>query len=94
MSQNIDNSTFWVRCVGYTQDDEKFFSIGKEYEVHRGHIVADNGFQYSRDINMTTNSDPSTWYLSRWYKFEFVELFVIPEHLDISIDDILLGVAD
>lgn len=45
MSQNIDNSTFWVRCIGYTQDNEKFFSIGKEYEVNRGCIVSDDGFR-------------------------------------------------
>ena len=94
MSQNIENSTFWVRCVGYTQSFEHFFTIGKEYEVNDGHIINDSGHKYSQDRRMTINSDPSTWYLADWYEFEIVDVFTMPDHLEISIDDILLGITD
>ena len=82
--------TFIVKCVGYTQFHEKNFTIGKEYEVCDGRIVSDNNYEYSEDPHMTKDSDPSTWWLSGWYRFEIVnDDMVVPEHLEVSFEDIL-----
>ena len=89
MGRDNENSTFWVRCIGYKQNFEKFFTIGAEYEVCDGVIVSDKGYQYSQDVNMKPNSDPQTWYLAAWYEFEIINDVIIPIHLDICIDDML-----
>jgi hypothetical protein len=81
--------TFVVRCVGYKQESERYFTVGKEYEVHDGRITADNGYEYRKDDRMTPDSDPETWWLSGWYQFKMVDVFRRPEHLDITIDDLL-----
>ena len=82
------SSVFFVRCVGYTQCTERFFSVGQEYEVKNGHITSDTGFTYF-DHAMTPNSDPKIWYLSDWYEFEIVGSEPTIAHCDVSIDDIL-----
>lgn len=89
MTENKDTSTFVVRCIGYNQRHEAYFTVGQEYEVKNGRITSDNGYTYSPDKNMRADSDPSTWYLSGWYEFEIVEDVAAPEHVTITIDDIL-----
>lgn len=89
MSQYDSNSTFWVRCVGYKQDHERFFTVGQEYEVCGGVIANDRGFAYLRDHTMKIDSSPNSWYLSRWYEFEIVEEQFEVDAFEISIDDIL-----
>ena len=81
-------SSFWIRCVGYTQSNESYFTIGKEYEVHGGHVTSDEGYTYSDD-KMKLDSDPATWYLSGWYKFEIVNDVAVPDILEISFEDVL-----
>lgn len=89
MDRRAENATFIVRCVGYTQDYEKKFTIGNLYEVWNEEIISDDGFVYT-DFHMKPNSDPSKWVLAAWYKFEIVEQedTVIPESLTISYDDL------
>lgn len=58
-----------VRCVGYTQNREKYFTRGKVYDVVDDHITNDNGFTYWR---MGTAKDVIDW-LKKWYKFERVD---------------------
>ena len=81
---------FVVQCVGYTQDHEKNFTIGKEYVVRDGCITTDFGYTYAKDRCMTKDSSPDTWWLSGWYRFEIVnDDIVVPEHLEVSFEDVL-----
>ena len=86
-------NNFIARCVGYTQNREKYFTIGKEYEICDGQIISDNGFKYSKDPKMTQDSNPRDWYLSDWYIFEIIDDSVTPEQFEISFDDIFEGVS-
>lgn len=52
-----------VRCVGYNRD-ERYFTVGKVYDVVNGTITNDNGFTYT--------SDGCVEWLGGWYKFERV----------------------
>lgn len=59
-----------VRCTGYTKwnkehSNEKYFTIGKVYDVIDGKITNDNDFCYDRE------KDVIAW-LSKWYTFEKV----------------------
>jgi hypothetical protein len=63
----MENKNYKVRCVGYNQR-ERYFTVGKVYEVVNGHITNDNGYKYSPNHE----GDAPAW-LSRWYKFERVE---------------------
>lgn len=56
-----------VRCVGYNRD-ERYFTVGKVYDVVNGRIKNDNGFEYTE----RGGEDAIEW-LSGWYKFERVE---------------------
>lgn len=57
-----DNKNYKVRCVGY-KSNERFFTIGKVYDVVDGEITNDRGYTYVglRDVIK---------YLSYWYQFE------------------------
>lgn len=88
----MDRRTFTVRCVKYNQSFEKFFSIGKEYEVKDGYITNDNGFVYAYDHKMTADSNPSSWFLNVWYEFEIVSQPSVPDHFEVTFDDMLEGV--
>lgn len=59
-----DSKNYKVRCVGYKRD-ERYFTVGKVYDVFNGEITNDNGFTYR-------NYDDATKFLSGWYKFEKV----------------------
>lgn len=56
-----------VKCIGYKRN-ERYFTIGKVYEVKGGKITSDNGFTYKK-----SNNDTVVRYLSAWYTFERVE---------------------
>ena len=56
-----------VRCTGYNQNYEKYFTIGKVYDVVNNTIKSDGGFVYK----MFNAANVINW-LSRWYKFERV----------------------
>lgn len=91
MEQRSDvDSSFWIRCTGYTQSHEKFFTIGKKYEVRRGgYVSSDNGFVY-HDSEMTPDSDPRHWFLSGWYRFEIVyEEVTIPDQPALSFEELM-----
>ena len=85
------DSSFWIRCVGYNQSTEAYFTIGKEYEVRGGRVTNDNGYTYT-NYEMKPGSDPASWFLYRWYKFEIVDDATVPDHLDISFEE-ALGLA-
>lgn len=53
-----------VKCVGYHRQ-EKFFTIGKVYDVVNGTIVSDTGYKYKGLTNIMK-------FLSNYYKFEIV----------------------
>lgn len=88
----MDRRTFTVRCIKYNQSFEKFFSIGKEYEVKDGCITNDNGFVYGYDPKMTADSDPTSWFLDNWYEFEVVSQPSVPDRFEVTFDDMLEGV--
>lgn len=58
------------KCVGYTQDYEKLFTVGKTYiEGDDGSIVNDQGYRYS-----SVDGESAPQWLREWYKFEEVEM--------------------
>lgn len=60
-----DSKNYKVRCVGY-KHKERYFTIGKVYDVVNGKITNDNGYTYS-------NYDDVIGFLSGWYKFKKVD---------------------
>ena len=61
-----------VKCVGYTQKDEFFFTVGKEYKIYEnGEITNDRGFTYGKPHGKDKKS--MLRYLSDWYIFEEVK---------------------
>ena len=56
------------RCVGYNQDKEKYFTVGKAYEEKDGKMLNDIGFEYGKVFDLL----PHEW-LQKWYKFEEVQ---------------------
>ena len=58
-----------VRCVGYN-DSERYFTIGKIYNVIDNTIVDDTDFKYNH-FNMESEETITEW-LNTWYKFELV----------------------
>lgn len=79
-----DDDAFFVRCVGYTQGFEKYFTIGREYEVKNGCITSDCGHTYT-DESMKHGSDTGSWFLAGWYKFEEVANTTL-DHVSIPFD--------
>lgn len=71
MEQN--NKNYKVRCVGYKRK-ERYFTIGKVYDVVNGKITNDNGFIYWDPKNYRDYNDVNNVieYLSAWYEFEMV----------------------
>ena len=59
-----DSKNYKVRCVGYKRR-ERYFTIGKVYDVVDGNITNDNGHTY-------TDWDDVIKFLSKWYNFEKV----------------------
>lgn len=61
-----------VKCVGYTQTTEFYFTVGKTYKIYDdGKITNENKFTY--DENFATSKEEMLKYLSKWYIFEEVE---------------------
>lgn len=59
-----------VKCVGYKQKNEFFFTVGKEYKIYEnGEITNDNGHTYRC---YKTKKDQLE-FLSKWYIFEEVK---------------------
>ena len=65
---------FKIRCVGYKQSHERYFTIGREYEVTDEGLRSDD-HTYSTSVvdDMVPGTDPETWWLSGWYTFEIVD---------------------
>lgn len=60
----------WVKCVGYRQKDEFYFTVNKKYKIYdNGKITTDMGHTYT---NKTTKEE-MLQFLSRWYIFEECE---------------------
>lgn len=60
-----DNKNYKVRCVGYKRK-ERYFTIGKVYDVVNNKITNDNGYTYG-------DFDDVIKFLSSWYNFEKVD---------------------
>lgn len=60
-----DNKNYKVRCVGYKRK-ERYFTVGKVYDVVDGEITNDNGCTYM-------NHDDVIKFLSTWYRFKKVD---------------------
>lgn len=61
-----------VKCVGYRQKDEFFFTIDKVYKIYNdGTIISDRGFNYSNGQDDTKESVLK--FLSEYYIFEEVQ---------------------
>lgn len=57
----------WVRCVGYCQKREFYFTVGKKYKIfNNGNITTDNGYTYAGQDTKEAMLD----FLSKWYIFE------------------------
>lgn len=62
----------WVKCIGYTQLNEHFFTVGKKYKIYdNGDIMADNGYVY--EAYETRTKKETLDFLSKFYIFEEVE---------------------
>jgi hypothetical protein len=61
---------FKVKCVGYVSKTEKYFTVGKVYNVEDGELISDDGFRY--DTWGETFEDLQQWF-KKWYKFELIE---------------------
>ena len=59
-----DSKNYKVRCVGYKRK-ERYFTVGKVYDVVDGNITNDNGYTYK-------DWDDVIEFLSKWYNFEQV----------------------
>ena len=66
MSLNIKNGK--VKCVGYHRN-ERYFTVGKVYDVVNNTIVNDNGFEYKGGYGAI---ESVIEWLSGWYKWEVV----------------------
>lgn len=63
-----DSKNYKVRCVGYRyRKGERYFTVGKVYNVVDGNITNDNGYTYSY-----YNQEDVVKFLSRWYDFDKV----------------------
>jgi hypothetical protein len=62
----MDNKNCKVRCVGYHQNHEKYFTVGKVYDVVDGVITSDKGYPYGNGVWCG-------WLGKEYYKFERVE---------------------
>ena len=77
----------YFKCVGYNQDKERFFTVGKVYELNDKGITSDpipekgfdNGFTYK------SNTFDVMSFLSRWYKFEEVKMRPISDFVEKNI---------
>ena len=57
----------WVKCVGYCQKREFYFTVGKKYKIfNNGNITTDNGYTYAGQDTKEAMLD----FLSKWYIFE------------------------
>lgn len=57
----------WVKCVGYCQNREFYFTVGKKYKIfNNGNITTDNGYTYAGQDTKKAMLD----FLSKWYIFE------------------------
>lgn len=65
----MDINNGFVRCVGYRRS-ERYFTIGKVYEVVNGSIRNDNGYTY---VGRSWDGRPMVEWLSDWYIFEEVK---------------------
>lgn len=60
----------WVRCVGYRQNHEFNFIVGKEYKIFdNGKIVNENGFNYQGSY-ANSSKEETLEFLNKWYIFE------------------------
>lgn len=66
MSLNIKNGK--VKCVGYNKK-ERYFTVGKVYDVVDNAITNDRGFTYNGGCG---GIESAVEWLSGWYKFEVV----------------------
>lgn len=63
----------WVKCVGYRQKDEFYFTIDKLYKIYdNGHIMSDRGFDYGDDEEEFNTKEKVLKFLSNYYIFEEV----------------------
>lgn len=60
-----DSKNYKVRCVGY-KCNERYFTIGKVYDVVNGEITNDNGYTY-------VGLQDVIEFLSSWYNFKKVD---------------------
>ena len=62
----MENKNCKVRCVGYKQNHEKYFTVGKVYDVVDGRITSDEGYTYAKNAWCE-------WLGKDYYEFELVE---------------------
>lgn len=63
----------WVKCVGYRQNEEFYFTVDERYKVYDdGRIVADNEYVYGGKNSCNDSKEKVMDYLAKWYIFEEV----------------------
>lgn len=77
----------YFKCVGYKQDKEHYFTVGKIYEVNDNSITSDpipeKGFKWG--FNYNTGDIDVIKFLSHWYKFEEVKKRPISDFVEKNI---------
>jgi hypothetical protein len=61
-----------VKCAGYWQGRENYFTVGKIYDVIDGAITSDDGFYYD-GTQMAGHPNSYEWLAHEYYKFEEVK---------------------
>ena len=63
----------WVKCIGYRQNKEFYFTVDKKYKVYDdGRITSDDGYTYGGKDGCNNSKEKVMKYLSEWYIFEEV----------------------
>lgn len=63
-----------VRCVGYRQKNEFYFTVDKVYQIYEdGRITADNGYIYGGKDSFNNSKVKTMEFLGEYYIFEEVQ---------------------
>ena len=64
----------WVKCVGYRQKDEFYFTVDKVYKIYDdGRITSDNGYVYGGKDSFNNSKEKIMVFLGDYYIFEEVQ---------------------
>lgn len=69
-----EESYSWVKCIGYRQSNEFYFTVDKVYKIYDdGRITADNGYIYGVKDSFNNSKVKTMEFLGEYYIFEEVQ---------------------